>query len=97
MTLLDQARAFDSRYGRIHREATPPRYQREHYELAAAFLKGEISSTAFRSAFTDAGSFEYAAYRILQEGVRRGMVAVDVRPSAIVPRLCDGALTEDVA
>ncbi len=77
-------------------------FTREHYELAAAFARGEFSAVDWRRAVAQQScdlptTPEVAAWRILSDGVRRGLIVVDVRPAPTeaLPRLCDGAVVDD--
>ena len=101
MTLLEQARDYDRRGGwEPEGSEAPPQFTEEQYALTVAYLRGQVSTAAYRQALkANLASPQYLAWRILREGVGHWLVVVDVCPPAhnMLPRLCDGALTEDVA
>ena len=66
----------------------------EHYELAVALLKGEVTRLGFCKAIGNSNAPDLLAWRMLQDGVRRGRIVVAAYPqtSAELPRVCDGGV-----
>ena len=93
MSLLDVARASSASTKRVAQND----YTSEHYELAAAFVTGEINASGWRAALkTASGAPETMAVRILRDGIVKGVVRIEMCPPALpaLPRLCDGAVEE---
>ena len=90
-SLLEIAR--DASNGKSYDPWAP--WSNEHYELAVALLNGEVTRLGFCKAIGSSSSPELMAWRMLQAGMRRGQIVVELRPqtSAELPRVCDGAVT----
>ena len=57
-------------------------WSNEHYELAMALLKDEIQREGFCKAIGSSNSPDLLAWRMLQDGVRRGRIVVQFDPPA---------------